>query len=446
MQRATTCLFLALLTLASAIAQLTLHPSASVVRPAGRWADTVLVSFDPQEPLAIVRRVNSMGEQRATHVIFDKHPSRALEFLLGPGLVPASSDSVLFLKVNRLKLDELGGRSSCTLHAEVIERHSGVARRLYEGSVGVTGDRCGKDEQCHEQNLLNALQEFFHAYEGSQASGSGQDPPMADLTTPFAVDPTNTPVLRAQAPKRGLYRSFMDMRMDQPDSLYAFELRETVSSLGGGHIMKLKHATNAIVEQYWGLSDGTNAYVRMGDTFLRLDRSGNAFSTRVARPDTYDAGAAVMGGLFFGLIGGAVAASATASSNAPILCDLDMLCGDLVPRDASAHTETYARNIFQLTRFAKESGTITVECEGLPQVGLTKGQWTSFALPPQASDRTVRIAGASSVTTVGIETNSDDVNVYLIDVKKDGTVTVHKLNEQMRKVVIDDLKAADRRP
>ncbi|MBL7953649.1 MAG: hypothetical protein JNJ91_01330 [Flavobacteriales bacterium] len=429
------------------MAQLRVSPTETLHRPAGRWADSVLVSFNPEDPLAIVRRVNSMGEQRTLFVIFDGEPSHVIEPLLGPGLVPFYEDSVRILKVNRIRSDEVGPISSCNLHAEVITRQGGTLLRSYEATVGVSGSKCGKDEACHEQNLVRALQSFLDGFALAKSRGELGNEVLseADLSAPFVVEASNSAILRVDAPKRGLYRTYMQMRMDQPDTLNAIELREAGNSLGDGHMVKLKHIPEAVVDEYWGLSDGSHAYVRWGKSFLRLERAGTEFFTSVPQPDTQDATAAALGGLFFGLIGGVVLSVATATSNPPIICDLDLLTGDLVPRSRDVDSSSYAQNIFLFTRYAKGAEFVTIQCELDDTTSLAKGQWTNFKFPPRSSPIKIEIKAATGSEVVQLDTNTDQVSVYLIDVKRDGELTVNELGEQMRNSVIRDLKGEDER-
>lgn len=441
-------LFLALVLGGNAHAQLVLRPAGIVERPPGIWADTVIISFDVQEPMGTLRRVDGMGEERAMHVVFQDHAGAVLKNLLGPGLEAGPGSPALVVKVNRLRVDELGTRAVCLMHAEVLERTAGAYVRIYEGSVLVDGDRCGKKPDCHELNVHKALQEFLNNYQRSVGTPNvlRQAVVLSDLAAPMHIDQGNSPVLGAAQLQRGLYRTFMQFRANAPDSLFDFETKETLASISEGDVVRLTHMPGAAVEQYWGLCDGVYAYVRVGRSFVRLRRSETGFTALVPQADPVDPGAVVLGGLFFGVVGGVIAGAASTSSSTSILCELNMLCGDLAPSDRRMRTKDYAANIFHVSRFTKDTSAIAVTCDGLAPVQLTKGQWTSFELPPQAVTRKVRITGKQNTETISITTNSDKVRVYLITPKKDGTVTVSELNEQMRAGIIDDLKPEDRRP
>ncbi len=441
-------LVVALALAGNAHAQLVLRPIETVERPPGTWTDTVLIAFDTQEPLGTLRRIDGMGEERAVHVVFEEHPATVVKRLLGPGVEALPGSRAHVLKVNRLRVDELGTRAVCLMHAEVLERSGEAYVRTFEGSVSVDSDRCGKKVDCHEHNIYKAVQEFLSNYQRAAKAHALEriEVHPSDLSLPFQVDPGNSPVLGETPLRRGLYRTFTQFRANAPDTLFAFDVRETLASTSDGDVIRLKHMPGPAVEQYWGLCDGTYAYVRVGRIFVRVRRSGSGFTALVPQPDSFDPSAVVLGGIFFGVVGGVIAGAASTDPNPPILCELNMLCGDLAPSDHRLHTKDFAANIFHVTRFAKDGSPISVTCDDLPTVLLGKGQWTSFELPPQAAMRNVLITGPKNSETISIATNSDKVRVYLITPKKDGTFTVSELNEQLRKGIIDELKPEDRRP
>jgi len=424
-------------------AQMVLRPTGIVDLPPGAWADTVLTTFDLEQPIGTLRRVDQLGDERATYAVFATHPATALKGLMGRGLVANGTDGALTLKVNRLRVDEIENRSICILHGEVLRRTGGRTVRLFESSVLTEADRCGNKESCHADNVRQALADFFELFKAGVAEGGPASPSApSDATMAFRIDEKNTPVLAAVAPKRGLYRNFMQFRTNTPDLSQDFELKEAVGSPGDGSVVRVKHLNGEEREDCWGLSDGNHAYVRVGRTFVRLIKNGDGYLASVPMPQ--DASAIVMGGLFFGAIGAAVVAASTAPTE-PLLCELNMLGGDLVPRDPGLRKKDYGMNIFHVTRFAKYDAPIRVTCENMPPVELGKGQWTGLELPPQAGTRNVVVEGTTNHESVPISTNSDKVRVYLINVKKDGAVSVSELGEQMRDAVVKDLKKEDRR-
>ncbi|MBK8499065.1 MAG: hypothetical protein IPL52_09660 [Flavobacteriales bacterium] len=425
-----------------------MKPTGAIELPSGLWADTVLVAFDTQEPVGTLRRLDGMGEEHAIHAVFDAPAAIALKGLLGPGLKEWNSPGVQVLKVNRLRVDELDNQAVCMLHAEVLVRSGDAYSRRFESSVLVSGDRCGKRPDCHQENIFRAIREFLKDY-GAAIRASELTPidvPPAELTTAFAIDTLNTPALSNAPPRRGLYRTYMQFRSNRPDTLFDFDIKEAMTSPGDNGTIRLKRMPGSAVEQYWGLCDGAQAYVRVGRSFVRLYREGPVFTASVPQPLTYDPTTAMLGGLFFGMIGGGIAGGLATTPNPPILCEVNMLCGDLVPRNRRTAKSDYAVNIFHVSPFAKSESAVTVACENVLPVALTKRQWTSFQLPPRSVGHNVRITGPINAGEISITTNSDKLHVYLIDVKKDGNVSVNDLNEQMRNALMDNLKTEDKRP
>jgi len=428
-------------------AQVVLDLTGYVLRPSGNWADTVLVAFDTREPIGALIRSDAMGASHVVHVVHREHPSQALKDLLGPGLVDPRLADILLLKVNRLRVEEEGTHTVCSMHAEVIKRTGETYWRVHEACISVKGTRCGVTPTCHEDNIRQALQAFLNGFQREMEKGTTLPVALAisDLGTSFSIDTTNTPVLGKEVPRRGLYRSFTQFRQDEPDTLYSFNLRETRNSLSNKHIVKLDDIPGAIVDSCWGMSDGKHPYIRLGKSFIRLDRGGRSYVAVIPQPDTQDPAALLLGGILFGLVGAAIAAGTTTTPNPPVTCDLDMLIGDLVPPIRSVEDRHYARNIFYVTRFARAEDTVTIHSQASSAVTLEKGQWTTLQQPPRAAPLVVSVMTANAEEYVDVDTNSDNTNVYLVDIKKDGSLRISELNEQMKEALLRDLKEEDRR-
>ncbi len=439
-------LSLTLLACAAAVfGQLVLRPNGTVDLPAGPWADTVLIAYDAQLPVGTLRRMDGNGNQRAVHAVFDEQHSGVLKGLLGKGLVAFEEQEVLLLKVNLLRVDIIGSDALCVLHAEVISRSDGVLQRLFESSVKVTTKNCGYDAECYEQNIQRALQGFLDLYR-DRPSSTPAEISSEELHTPFLVDAANTAVFASDPPERGLYRDFMQFRMNSPDALVPFALRETVSSPGNMRIVKLKGFSNAAVDSLWGLSDGGNLYIRVGKEFMKIDRNDLGYRLYVRQASSYDPSAIVLGGMFFGVVGAGIVGVATSNKPPPILCDVDMLSGELTPSRPKKAGQDLAWHYFQLSRFTKTADTLVVASDGMEPVTLLKGQWTVLKFPPTADLKKVTITGPWMTETVSIDTNSDKEYVHLISVNKDGSIQITELKDQLRKSTLDKLSPQDHRP
>lgn len=423
--------------------QQVLDPRGVVDRPAGDWADTVLVAFDTRPPLGSVRRV---GMDRVMHCVLKDPAATVFRRMLGPGLMTDPQAEALVLKVNKLRVDEVGSASICHLHAEVLGRSHGAYTRLFEAPVLIQGDRATRDGSVHETNIVAALQEFLTLFAQRARDTAPAAVPVAHaaLHVPMVVSATEAPILAIPRPKRGLYRDYLQMRMDRPDTLVDFELRESMASLGGRHLLKMKRVRDTDTDALWGLSDGVYPYMRVGNAFVRLDRTLHGYEALVPRSDTQDPGAILLGGLYFGLVGATIAAVATTTAQPPLRCELDLLCGELMP--PGGVEAGYGSTVFQVSRFAKSGAPVHIAAPGGTAIDLAKGEWTSLRLPPQAGPVPITISTAGKSEMIELDTNTDLTHVYSINLKKDGRLVVARLGEQMRNAALDDLRTEDRRP
>jgi hypothetical protein len=420
-------------------AQLVLDPTGLVELPAGQWADTVLIPYDPLEPVGSMHRLDQNGEMRTVHMVLKDHPAAMLQRLLGMSAGAEPVHGTLYFKVNRLRFSERGKSSQCDLHAEVLERSIDGFLRRFESTATARSIRCDDGMACHERDLENALRSFFDAYTLATLLDAPVDP-----SARFTVTPANTPMLDVRKPARGLFRSFMDMRMNMPDTTLNMEIRREDQEPASAERLKLKNMPDSILDELWGLSNGHYLYIREGTEFHRLYPMDSGYYASIQFPATVDPAAVVGGGLLFGAIGGGVMWALSSDPGPRVLFDLDMLTGGLVLRDRSMISNSYAQHIFCLSRFAEPGTTVKTSCERGGDRILGQGQWTSFSLSPKFGDDHVVLSNGANEVVVNIQTNSDLAHVHLVSVKKDGSLKVTELKGQMRQTTLKDLEAKDR--
>jgi hypothetical protein len=426
-------------------AQLVLDPVGWIDRPAGSWADSVLIAYDQDRPVGTI--LNPVTG-RAVHAVFRDPAEQVLKRLLGPGLVPFAQGDVLLLKVNLLRVDERGTVSACFLHAEVLERRAGSYSRLFESSEVVHGKNATAKNARHELNIRAALDQFMRHYQKRAEVGtlSAIPVPSSEVTMPMRFAEHEMPILYTDTPRGGVYRSYMDLRMNTPDTTVDLELRTAWKALDTSQMVLVRKTPDHIVRTYWGLCDGDHSYVRYGDSFVRLDRTADGFEGYLPRPDSLDAGWVAFGAVFFGAVGAGVAAVATTRPVAPERHVLELYTGELLPDANTDLKRTYAAHVFQVSRYSKSEDAVRIICSGKDTVTIQKGEWTVIQCTPQVAAVPITILGPFGYRTVEVNTNSDDINVFLINIQKDGEIRVSELGEQMRNKVLDDLETVDRQP
>ena len=163
-------------------------------------------------------------------------------------------------------------------------------------------------------------------------------------------------------------------------------------------------------------------------------------------PAQVDAGAVIAGGLLGGLLGAAVFGGLSSTPGAIIQYELDPLSGDLWPAKERGQRPGYRSvHLFAYSRFAKQDTEIRVQMEGGDGIALNKDQWTIIQPEPRMASATIIVSSDGDMVHVGLDRNARRAEVYLIDMKADGLLSVKRLPEQMARKKIETLKAEQRR-
>lgn len=423
--------------------QTAVEPIGQLDLPPGAWADTVFIAYDTRHPLGVRPGV---GPYLPEYLLLREHPATMLKRLFGD--VPAQDprSERLFLKVNRLHVDEVDGHSTCDLHAEVLRGADGRFTRLYESPERVRSERKGSDARAHGMNVVAVVQAFLNGFQAAAESGKLTDVPVAAarLTAPLPITSVEAPILGVDRPKRGLYRSFMQMRMNEPDSLFAFVLTPLADGSGENNTVIVNGVSKAAVEAYWGLSDGTHAYVRVGRDFVRLDHHLGGFEARIPLWSKPDASTAFVVGLTFGMLGVAILYATGDQQTGTLTVDLEMLCGELIPRSELLEEPPSAVHIITYEPSSKANAPIIIEVPGASPVTLQRGQWTSVRLPLQLDPVRIAVKCPLSHWTIHANTATINTEIHAASLTKDGRLGIGKLREYDRLQVLHTLKEEDR--
>ncbi len=423
--------------------QTAVDPIGQLDLPPGAWADTVFIAYDTRPPLGVRPGV---GPYLPEYLLLREHPATMLKRLFGDAPAHDPRTERLFLKVNRLHVDEVYGHSTCDLHAEVLRGADGRFTRLYESPERVRTERKGSDARAHGVNVVAVVQAFLNGFQAAAESGKLTDIPVAPerLTAPLPITSEEAPILAVDRPKRGLYRSFMQMRMNEPDSLFAFELTPMADGLGESNTVTVNGMSKAAVEAYWGLSDGTHAYVRVGRDFVRLDHHLGGFEARIPLWSKPDPVMSAVVGPTFGMLGVAILYALGEGQTGTLTVDLDMLCGELIPRSALLEEPPSAMHIITYERSSKANAPIIIEVPGSAPVTLQQGQWTSVRLPLQLEPVRIAVKGPLSHWTIHANTATINTEIHAASLAKDGRLGVAKLREYDRLQILHTLKEEER--
>ncbi|HPF91835.1 MAG TPA: hypothetical protein PLL57_14340 [Flavobacteriales bacterium] len=426
------------------IGQTVVIPEGQVALPPGKWADTVFVAFDARNPIGVIRTPTG---PRPESLYLPGNPATAIKRTLGEELDATPGADRLFLKVNRLQLGEERGVAICSMHAEVLNGSNGHYTRIYEGPASIRGGRSRDVLKGNGAIIVSVLQEFMNEFKERSERGELVDiaVPADRLGTPMMVSEIEAPILAATTPRRGIYRSFLQMRLNMPDSLTAFELIGTEAWQEPSGPVRMKSDPNTSLDSIWGLSDGVHPYIRSGEAFLHLELRSGGF--QALAPIPVDPDPLMVASMTFGLgLVGAAIIFAQPRTTASMIFDLDLLTGELVPRSTLFADPPSTVHVFRFDRTSKTDDAIRIELPERPPIILQKGQWTSLDLPLRETPTEVTITGPRDSMTVSLSTTIERTEIHDMNLSRDGDLKINRLHENARLTVLHQLNEADRVP
>lgn len=405
----------------------------------GRVAPRMIVAFDEMAPIGAMEHGSV-----PVNVFLDRPVGESLMDLLDHSAAFDGPDRDVVLKVGRLRLLHLLTGLQLGMHMELLEQRSDGYHRLFEHGTSITTAGITKKEI--GPMVVRAFQECLTAF--AQGGPAPHNAPLdsAAVHAPMTIPMESMPIWAAGPATPGLYHTYADMRLDRRDTMHV-AMRERLRSLSTDQLVKLVGMDKDITQQIWGFTQGGHIYKNLGKEFVRLERTPEGFSALWQAPMQTDPGSVAFGMFLGGIVGGVVAAGLSSEPGAVIRYALDPACGDLWPvKNAGDAPGSRSIHVFQYSGFAKPDVPVLVTGEEGKEAGLNKRNWTIVRPAPRLAHSfvTVRTASGDPVR-VAVDTNADRTEVYLIDVKADGALTVKKLPAQMADKFIGDLKKEDLR-
>lgn len=404
------------------------------------WSDTVLVAFENSFSMGTLYPVSK--KKKSTPQVDGVVPID-LSGILRSSAQGAPSTPVKVLKLNVIHLSQHASYAHCGLNIEVLERTNGMHYRTFEHGSEVTSPLFREADLSEYGDCVRlGIYEPLEAYDAAVANGTTTSVfvPTNELLTQSPLTLDLAPVLGAVRTRKGIYRTFMDMRHDDPEPA-EISLRELARSDGDDRIVRLKWVPGFNADSIWGFSDGSSVFKRVGKDFVRLDRRYGRFCADLPLKPAYDAEDLVMvsaASVLFGLFGGVlVGAAVTNPSILPL--QLDMRTGAFLPRPPDPRDD-HAIHIFQFRRYGRTIDAVVVSSEPQLSVVLAKEQWVTFKPVPGTDPVEVQIKPEhGDAVTITIDPRSDRSEVYSISENKHGILKVDRLNRNMAISTIDRL-------
>ncbi len=391
--------------------------------------DSVIVAFNDTSSIGEVANEFKKYPQRA---YLEEGAARQLLLLLKRSFVPENTQRHLVLKVDRLTIAEgsFGGSQfgSAGICVEFLEMNAnGFVREYLHGTTVVS--KALDVTHLHATNIQLALEDCFIAYD--KAVGEHKlttvPIPVAQLGKVPTIAEIGLPVLSTGKPTTGIYRSFMDMARNAPDTSVSFHAKRSERN-DGTITAQVEFNDAASPKGLWGVCDDGDIFINNGKRFVLAERDLTGFHvTFDPGSSPADANAAAMGavgGALGGVLFGAVFAAGSSSSSPITTYDLDMLTGQLVPRrvkrigtDGTELSETVIINS------TNDSLPIEVTMFGGREALLRKGQHHWVRSVKRAKPLSLGLTvNEQAGATFSIDTSMPNPQVYRIERSDDGTL------------------------
>lgn len=419
-----------------------------LVVPEGIFLDSVITSFSDSASVGMVMK--GMGNRRVPAYMANGIRA-SVQGLLEQG-EPAPGMLHCTMRINALEVEELAESFSencyCGLNFELLTRTDSGWYRIFDRAA-TTMLKGGMDATAQQEaNVAAAFASGLAAFSAARQTGQLARTPLPAPPQAGFFDGADRSyaVLEAGTPARGIYANYQDFRDQRPDTTIDFTLKPFGFDQQDKAMVKLKPGKGAQVpETIWGISDGQKAYINFGGKYLGLERSGRMFTSEYSiRPGSTAVGVAV--GVSFGLIGAAVYMASSPSAPRAMPVELDLLTGTLKPlKTAGVEAEPTSDHLFLYSRFSAVDTVVEMLVYGGHEADLESDGYRRLAMVPRPDPVPVsfRVGTGDPVTVhINAATTGPDPVVYLLNVRRDGRITVDKVNAEMAASILRKLDPA----
>ena len=291
--------------------------------------------------------------------------------------------------------------------------------------------------------LVEALEESFIGFWSAVTQGRMRYDPTRFSASPTSVTLLDLPILRAQDPGRGIYRSFQDFRYNTPDSSVAFVMQELTKAGDPRRRVKLLSLEPGLLRSIWGFSDGKSGYLNAGEYFVELERENDVFTTYLWAGEPMNAGTLMdmadpMTGTFplYGWVQSEQKFIIDPLSGRWTLfskTDVDQKIGDAC----------CSRHVFGYSKYSTLDTTVCLYVYGGLEACFGVEHYYDFKPLRRSEFMTVelRIGDGPSVK-VDLDTNDPQEQFILIKVNSGGEITADKVNEQLAMKLLSEMDPA----
>jgi hypothetical protein len=337
------------------------------------------------------------------------------------------TDPPVAIKVNKMNFREFSGGQLLSVHVnlDVLEHREDGWHLLHNA---------GSQLQCNSLRDLGhtfsmAIDECLDSYVQARQAGQLKDISMSDEDLTQLPDPESLefPILKGDLPV-GLFMTLMDLR----------EKRVFVPPLHGP--FHLGAVDPDLRRRIWGYSDGLKIFVRIGRSFIPLER-GMQVLWGEFREQQGDPAVTIAAGVMFGLLGAAIAHRPAVEYKV----NVDLLAGEFQRVDIHDDGKPVT-HVLQFTKFTRSADTVAVLQGSDTLAVLKKGQYCVIRNKPDLQPMELELESGGKKIPLSLPLDRLQPKVHLLDVGKNGAPVLKLVPYEMNSKLLERLDPEQRQP
>ncbi len=299
----------------------------------------------------------------------------------------------------------------------------------------------GHDASRDQRNILNAVEQCVEQYQRRTNINQLNNTPLTtEQLNSNSVLLTKYKCLSDTDFAAGLYPNFIDFRDNLPISNpnYTIDYRTDFKDNSTFAYLMQKNS-NKKIEDVWGFSDGKNVFINLGNRYVPMKKENNnfVFFNKVYLPNNDDI---MVAGILFGLVGTLVATAVDANNTSTVKFQLDLVSG--TPLNISDNKPKQIQSSFLLycSKYSNTDEPFDVYLDDVKLCALQSGNYfvSTVGFKNQPSNLCLKYKDREVCKV--LEPNPFERIVYLCRFGSKDKLVMDKLNIQMQKSVMTDIK------
>ncbi len=300
----------------------------------------------------------------------------------------------------------------------------------------------------HAQNIVDVLQSCFNDYE--ERKKSNQLKPLAGSINELNYNPIIAnrpyPIEKVLKLKKGIYRSFYDLRENTIDTTLKFypDYYEEKKGLRRAKLDFVDENVNP--EEIYAFCDGRTIFIRGGKKFYEMvDSNGNYYLDRHALDYSDFSSGMITAGILFGPIGAAIYAASAIPSKSKYGYHLNLDLGTILPAEHHSLTKINAQVYIYNSSFNAVDAKVKLTIGDSLSCSISPNNYYLLEPPLKGTSIPVCVIFKEQKACLEIPSGSFYKDVYLIRISRKGTLKFDYVSTEKKQSILSAIRYGEAR-